>query len=474
MTVPSSENKRSYTGNGLTKVFSFPYLFYASDDLRVYLDGVRQTSGYTVLGEGTNLGTVTFLTAPAVDVVVYIDRYVSFTQDTDFENFDGNPSDVTEKQFDLLVMQTQQLNEADSRTLIVPVGDSATNLQLPSVTNRASKFLAFDSAGNPIAAAAATSEGTAFGATGLLLAAASTPADAIATLALFTSAQSVTSTWNFNGTLNVNAKLVTPDKSELTISSGAVQPNGVFHTLDTQGDAATDDWDTILSPTNGQWNIFRTANSARAVVVKHGTGNISIANNLDINLTSTNRAILTVYDLELNKNLVIADGTTKEYVDAAATNSRIISGTPQNSTSGTAIPFGSLPEGIKRLTVNFVGVSTNGTRNILIQLNNETTGYLGATGIHASSFVQPVNYTNGINIPTAAASINHGTFIFDLVDAATFTWACTFQISTSDAGRMYYGAYTKSLSEVLTQLRITTANGTDAFDAGKININYQF
>jgi hypothetical protein len=315
MTVLSSENKRSYTGNGLTKVFSFPYLFYASDDLRVYLDGVRQTSGYTVLGEGTNLGTVTFLTAPAVDVVVYIDRYVSFTQDTDFENFDGNPSDVTEKQFDLLVMQTQQLNEADSRTLIVPVGDSATNIQLPSVTNRASKFLAFDSAGNPIAAAAATSEGTAFGATGLLLAAASTPADAIATLALFTSAQSVTSTWNFNGTLNVNAKLVTPDKSELTISSGAVQPNGVFHTLDTQGDAPTDDWDTILSPTNGQWNIFRTANSARAVVVKHGTGNISIANNLDINLTSTNRAILTIYDLELNKNLVIADGTTKEYVD---------------------------------------------------------------------------------------------------------------------------------------------------------------
>jgi hypothetical protein len=31
----------------------------------------------------------------------------------------------------------------------------------------------------------------------------------------------------------------------------------------------------------------------------------------------------------------------------------------------------------------------------------------------------------------------------------------------------------KSLSDTLTQVRITTANGTDTFDAGSINILYE-
>jgi hypothetical protein len=38
---------------------------------------------------------------------------------------------------------------------------------------------------------------------------------------------------------------------------------------------------------------------------------------------------------------------------------------------------------------------------------------------------------------------------------------------------MAYCAGTKTLSDTLTQIRITTVNGTDTFDAGSVNIIYE-
>ncbi len=176
MTVSSTTNRVNYTGNGVTTEFSFPYIFYADADLDVYIDSVLQSSGYTVTGAGTTTGTITFSVAPAVDEAILIRRSVSFLQNTDFENFDGNPADVTEKQFDLVVMQTQQLADDVARSLKLREDDPTTSIELPLVADRANMFLAFDSAGNPTASAGATSTGTTFGATGEDLAATATPA----------------------------------------------------------------------------------------------------------------------------------------------------------------------------------------------------------------------------------------------------------------------------------------------------------
>jgi hypothetical protein len=38
---------------------------------------------------------------------------------------------------------------------------------------------------------------------------------------------------------------------------------------------------------------------------------------------------------------------------------------------------------------------------------------------------------------------------------------------------MHMGGGNKTLSDALTQLRITTVNGTDTFDAGSVNIMYE-
>jgi hypothetical protein len=49
----------------------------------------------------------------------------------------------------------------------------------------------------------------------------------------------------------------------------------------------------------------------------------------------------------------------------------------------------------------------------------------------------------------------------------------TGAISIGAGGGSYYVAGSKALSDTLTQVRITTVNGTDTFDAGTINIMYE-
>ena len=128
MTLSTTQNTRTYTGDNSTVAFSFPYLFYSDSDITVTIDGVQKTLNgggaydFTVTGvENPAGGTVTFNNAPLTGVTIVIQRIVDYNQETDFENFDGNPAEVTEKQFDLVVMQTQQLAEQQNRTILTPV-----------------------------------------------------------------------------------------------------------------------------------------------------------------------------------------------------------------------------------------------------------------------------------------------------------------------------------------------------------------
>jgi hypothetical protein len=150
MTVSTTANTITYTGNNSTTAFAFPYLFYAEGDLVVTLDGVVQTitTHYTVTGEGVGGGgTVTFVTAPGTGVEVIIQRIVSYVQSTDLENFDGNPADVTEKQLDLLAMMAQQLNEQNDRTIHVPIGTSLTSNDISGTIDTTERIMTMTTAG---------------------------------------------------------------------------------------------------------------------------------------------------------------------------------------------------------------------------------------------------------------------------------------------------------------------------------------
>ena len=73
MTISTTTNRWSYAGNGVTTVFAYTNKIFAATDLKIYLDGVLQVSGYAVSGVGVvSGGSVTFTPAPANGVAVTI------------------------------------------------------------------------------------------------------------------------------------------------------------------------------------------------------------------------------------------------------------------------------------------------------------------------------------------------------------------------------------------------------------------
>ena len=61
--------------------------------------------------------------------------------------------------------------------------------------------------------------------------------------------------------------------------------------------------------------------------------------------------------------------------------------------------------------------------------------------------------------------------LLSLIDSSD--WISSHTMALSSAANTLFGAGSITLSDTLTQLRITTVNGSDTFDAGSINILYE-
>lgn len=175
-------------------------------------------------------------------------------------------------------------------------------------------------------------------------------------------------------------------------------------------------------------------------------------------------------------NVLTSNGTA--WVSAApAAGSGIVVATAQATTSGTAKDFTSLPAGIKLFRISLNEVSTNGASSMIIQLGDsggiEATGYLGASS-QMNTAVTSSNFTTGAGMLGASAgNISHGVVEFTLLDSTTNTWSWAGFIAQSNGAQTVTTAGSKSLSDVLTQVRFTTVGGTDSFDLGKVGLQYQ-
>jgi hypothetical protein len=156
----------------------------------------------------------------------------------------------------------------------------------------------------------------------------------------------------------------------------------------------------------------------------------------------------------------------------------ITSATAQASTSGTSIDFTSIPSWVKRITVIFSGVSESGTSIPIIQIGDsggiETTGYLGSGGFTAvSNICSAVAQTSGFSLDAASAAASIRSGAVSLYNISGNVWVASGTLTRTDSAVTLMCAGTKTLSDTLTQVRITTVNGTDTFDAGTINIMYE-
>jgi len=157
----------------------------------------------------------------------------------------------------------------------------------------------------------------------------------------------------------------------------------------------------------------------------------------------------------------------------------LTSATAQASTSGTSIDFTGIPSWVKRITVMFSGVSTNGTSNIQAQIGSgsfTTTGYAGtaSTVVNAAATVVTAMASGFlVTADNAAVAVYEGSFTICNITGNTWVESGVLGRSAFGTASMNSSGGRLSLSSTLDRVRITTVNGTDAFDAGSINIMYE-
>jgi hypothetical protein len=203
-------------------------------------------------------------------------------------------------------------------------------------------------------------------------------------------------------------------------------------------------------------------------VANGGTGAATIAAN-NVILGNGTSAVQVVAP-STSGNVLQSDGTTW------ASTAKLTLATAQATTSGVSKEFTSIPSWVKRITMMFDGVSTNaGTTNlVLVQLGSTTyttSGYDSAIGATNGASVGGTGSTSGFAVMWIATTLTaSGAATFTLMGSNTWVYTSNARYDTS---AVMYGAGRIALSGALDRIKLLTANGTDTFDAGSINILYE-
>jgi hypothetical protein len=169
-----------------------------------------------------------------------------------------------------------------------------------------------------------------------------------------------------------------------------------------------------------------------------------------------------------------ASNVTQTMAGVDGTLAPIVSGTAQASTSGTAINFTGIPSWVKRITVMFSGVSTNGTAPLQVQLGagSYTTSGYSSTAFNYNSGTQTDSTVGLILAQTGtAADSYYGNIVITNITGST--WTSNGIVKRNTVCISVGGV---ALSGTLDRLRIigsTTGSPVDTFDAGSINILYE-
>lgn len=221
----------------------------------------------------------------------------------------------------------------------------------------------------------------------------------------------------------------------------------------------------------------------------NGTGDVSTSGTQTINGAKTfsstitgsisgNAATATTANTVVDGGISTTAKLANSIVTPVKLSQPLTLGTAVNTTSGTAIDFTSIPSWVKRITVMFNGVSTNGTSSLQVQLGAgsiTTTGYL-ARCTSVSTAVG--NSTSGSTFNTGFALLSNtaaGSTIgnISLMNVSGNIWVASGTLQQEGASTTLSVAGNITLSGALDRIRLTTVNGTDTFDAGSINILYE-
>ncbi|QQG36013.1 MAG: hypothetical protein HYS17_11010 [Micavibrio aeruginosavorus] len=150
--VPAIVPVVRFLANGSQTAFVYPFPIFSAADIKVYLNGALQSSGYSVSGAGNSAGgQVAFITAPDSGVVVMLERRFALERMTDFLEGGDFSARAINNELDFLMMALQQVNRDQASMLRYAAAEMPAGLDLPTRAVRAGKALGFDGSGNPVA-----------------------------------------------------------------------------------------------------------------------------------------------------------------------------------------------------------------------------------------------------------------------------------------------------------------------------------
>lgn len=160
MTVPINDRRIQYTATAAQVTFPYDFRIDSEDDIEVKqtvkLTGLTNiltvTTDFTVTNvEVDGGGDIVLNVGAAVDDVITITGKTPLSRVTDFDQAGDYFADEVNKQFDKITRILQENDTATRRALLLADEDTVDSLELPITEDRKSKFLSFDTNGDPIA-----------------------------------------------------------------------------------------------------------------------------------------------------------------------------------------------------------------------------------------------------------------------------------------------------------------------------------
>ena len=154
--------RRQYVAAASQTKFDFPFPFFETGDLEVYLTPAGQTadddndiltitSDYTVSGADTqNGGYITLVSGASAGDIVTILRVVDIDRVADYQAAGDLLAETLNREQDTEIMISQQLREVDERSIRLQKSDESADMRLPAKVDRADKILQFDVNGEPV------------------------------------------------------------------------------------------------------------------------------------------------------------------------------------------------------------------------------------------------------------------------------------------------------------------------------------
>ena len=143
--------------------------------------------------------------------------------------------------------------------------------------------------------------------------------------------------------------------------------------------------------------------------------------------------------------------------------------------TGTSVDFTGIPSWVRRITVILSDVGNNAADGTDLTIRLGDSGGIESTGYVAVASTTSGNDTSsiGFRIRDTIGTSKRANCMLTLCNISGNTWIAGYQGMTGNEDRTISGGGRKTLSDVLTQIRVTTEGGASTFTSGSINIIYE-